>query len=113
MHIVYIFCTHSRAVGSREAVGGAVVPFQFLVDQLIQSQSRGWGGHIKSTTLLLTRLPRFSDLPTALHRNTSFDVEDLGLMKIHPYPFYLLHWLFFVRVSRVFMGCQKVIVMYL
>ena len=28
-----------------------------------------------STTLLLICLPRFSDLPTTLHRYTSFDVE--------------------------------------
>ena len=60
-----------------------------------------------STTLLLICLPRFSDLLTALHRNTSFDVEDLGLMKIHPYPFYLLHWLFFCPSVSSFYGMSK------
>ena len=88
-------------------MGGAAVPFQFLVDQLTQYQSRGWGGHIMSTTLLLICLPRFSDLPTTLHRYTSFDVE-----KPWSYENTSLS-LLFAALARVFMGCQKVIVMYL
>ena len=101
-------CGLVSTVAGLSSLGVPGMPWhpQFLADQLTLSQPRGGGADYAHH--ITKRIPRFSDLPTALHRYTSFDVEDLGFMKIHPHSFYLLHWpIFFCPSVSSFYGMSK------